>query len=207
MLIKMTKVLIVEDEAIIAEEIESTLHQLKYHVVGKARNGDRALDLMANTNPDIALLDINIKGTLSGIDLAKIIRKKFHFPFIFLTAYADTRTLEEVKATLPYGYIVKPFKENDIKTSIELALHQYKAEQLPEFPSRQQVNRQLTSPLTEREYQILQHLNQGFTYRAIGEQLFLSINTIKTHQKTLFQKLGVNSRHQAVARVSAFTSK
>ena len=125
----MTKILIVEDEAIIAAEIRSLLKKLGYEVIGKTDNGDKALDLFTNLQPDLVLLDITIKGTLSGIDLAKIIRKKYNFPFIFLTSHSDLNTLNNVKETLPYDYIVKPFTKNDLRSAIELALFLSSGEQ------------------------------------------------------------------------------
>ena len=133
-------VLIVEDEALVALEIERTLLKLGYRIAGKARNGDTALDLLASRQPDIALLDIDIKGSRNGIDLARVIREKYHFPFVFLTAFSDRATLAQLKDTVPYGYIVKPFNQADLLTTIELALHKHAAEQDDGFPTLQTIN-------------------------------------------------------------------
>ncbi|OAV43997.1 response regulator transcription factor [Lewinella sp. 4G2] len=189
-------ILIVEDEAIIALEIELALRQLGYRVVGKAANGDKALDLLASTNPDLVLLDIDIKGTLNGVDLARIIRSNYHFPFVFLTALSDRATLNSLRDTLPYGYIVKPFNESDLYTTIEIALDKFKAEHQPSFPSREALNSQLPEPLSEREYEVLRHIDEGYAYREIADRLFVSVNTIKHHQKSLFAKMQLHSRHQ-----------
>lgn len=94
-------VLIIEDEALIAEEISSTLILLDYSVAGIIMNGDRALDAIAHLQPDLILLDIHIKGSLTGIDLAHIIRKKYALPFLFLTAFSDKDTLEKAKKRCP----------------------------------------------------------------------------------------------------------
>ncbi len=197
-------VLIVEDEALVAIEIERTLLKLGYRIAGKARNGDTALDLLATRRPDIALLDIDIKGSRNGIDLARVIRQKYDFPFIFLTAFADRATLEQLKDTVPYGYIVKPFNQADLLTTIELALHKHAAEQETGFPSRETINADLVEELTEREYEVLKLLDEGLAYREVGERLFISTNTVKYFQKSIFSKLGVGSRLEAVRLLRTF---
>jgi len=192
------KVLIVEDEAIIAAEIESTLNMLGYQICGKSMNGDKALDLFKTADPDIVLLDINIKGTLSGIDLAEVIREKYHFPFVFLTSYSDLDTLAKVQKTMPYGYIVKPFTDKDLRSNIELALYKFDSEKESGIPDIDKVNAKLKTPLRNREYDIFILMYDGLTYKEIGEKLFISVNTVKSYQKNLFQKLEVSSRNEAV---------
>ncbi len=192
-----TKILIVEDEAIVAAEITFVLESLGYEVVGQAGNGDRALDLLATRTIDLALLDIRIRGSLSGVDLARLIRKKYDFPFVFLTAHADVPTLEEAKRTLPYGYIVKPFTDIDLRTSIELALFKFQEEKQPVFPKQAKIEQRLNVTLTRREYELFQLLFAGKTYREIATITSISINTVKLHLKNLFAKLGVDSRHKA----------
>ena len=194
--IKAESVLIVEDEGIIAAEIEMILRDLGYRIAGRAKNGLQALDLLASTSPDIALLDIDLRGKISGIEVAEVIQDKYAIPFIFLTALADAATLERVKRTMPYGYIVKPFNENDLRTAIELALYRFRMQQPQQLPSQDDLNQQLLSPLTTREYEVLVLLEEGLTYKQIGERLFISYNTVKTYQKALFAKLQVSSRHQ-----------
>lgn len=121
-----TSVLIVEDEPLIAEDISQTLSQLGYNIVGCCDSGEEAISLLHNVVPALALLDIKIKGSIDGISLAHEINKKFFFPFIFLTSYYDQKTLDRAKVTSPSGYIVKPFDENDLKISIEIALNKNK---------------------------------------------------------------------------------
>lgn len=194
-------ILIVEDEALIAVEIETVLRKLGYRIAGKARNGDKALDLLASTKPDLALLDINIKGTKNGIDLARIIRDKYSFPFVFLTALSDRATLDSLKDTLPYGYIVKPFNRQELLTTIELALHKHVAEtEVHDFPSLGTINSELREGLTEREYLVLKQLDAGLSYKQIAEELYISLNTVKYFQKNIFAKLGVSSRLEALRR-------
>lgn len=195
------RILIVEDEALIAAEIEATLVKLGYRIAGKARNGDKALDLLASARPDLALLDIDIKGSRDGVDLARIIRDKYDYPFVFLTAFSDRATLDRLKDTMPYGYIVKPFNRGELLTTIELALHKFSAEEEEGFPTLSTVNRCLAERLTEREYEVLRLLDEGLSYREAGERLFISTNTVKYFQKAIFSKLGVTSRLEALRKV------
>jgi len=196
-----SRIIVIEDEAIIAAEIKSTVKLLGHQVVGHAMNGDKALDLFSSTPADLILLDINIKGTLTGIDLAKVVREKYQVPFIFLTSFSDKLTLDRVKNTMPYGYIVKPFNENDLKVNIELALHKHNAELREEEWSKAFLEEKLCVKLTEREYAILQAFREGLTYKEAGEKLFISVNTVKTYQKRLFQVLGVSSKFELLERL------
>ena len=196
------KIIIIEDEALIAIEIESTLSLLGYQVVGKAMNGDKALDLFANNPCDLIMLDISIKGSLTGIDLAKVIRKKYDVPFIFLTSFSDKSTLDMVKETMPYGYIVKPFNEKDLLSTIELALHKFDSERSSSDKTKAQLESDYNLDLTNREYDIAIAFCEGLTYKEIAAKLFISVNTVKSYQKRIFQMLEVSSRHELVAKLN-----
>ncbi|MBK8612531.1 MAG: response regulator [Flavobacteriales bacterium] len=123
-----TNVLVVEDESIVSKDIQHSLKKLGYNVVGAAATGEQAVKLAVETQPDIILMDIMLKGEMNGIEAATQIRSETNIPVIFLTAYADESTLNKAKVTQPYGYIIKPFKEIDIHTSIEMALYKHKKE-------------------------------------------------------------------------------
>jgi len=120
------KILIVEDEIIISKDIENSLKRLGYNVVGMASTGLKAIELANEKMPDIILMDIMLKGKMNGIEAAGIIAKTLNIPFIYLTAYAEDSTLSKAKETEPYGYIIKPFKEIDLKTTIEMAVFKHK---------------------------------------------------------------------------------
>lgn len=122
-------ILVVEDESIVSKDIQHSLKKLGYHVVGAAATGEKALDLAQEFKPDIVLMDIMLKGEMNGIETAEIIRNRFSIPVVFLTAYADESTLSKAKITEPYGYIIKPFKEIDLHTSIEMAIYKHSKEQ------------------------------------------------------------------------------
>lgn len=196
-------IFIVEDEAIIAAEIMGILDSLGYSVVGQAKNGDKALDQLKSKAIDLVLLDITIQGSLDGIELAKIIKENYNFPYVYLTSHADFGTLEKVKETVPYGYIVKPFTEKDLRSAIELALFRYQSEHQPSFPDKEKIEKKLNVQLTKREYQLFQLLHEGKSYKEMAELNCISVNTVKHHLKHLFQKLGIKSRYEAVRLIQA----
>lgn len=120
-----TNILITEDESIVAKDIQMSLKKLGYNVVGICSSGEDAIKAAEEKKPDLVLMDIMLKGEMSGIEAADVIRQKMNVPVIFLTAYADESTLSKAKVTEPYGYIIKPFKEIDLHTSIEMALYKH----------------------------------------------------------------------------------
>lgn len=124
-----TSVLVVEDESIVAKDIQNSLKKLGYVVPSVENTGEDAIDAAGKYKPDLILMDIMLKGDISGIEAAEQIRNRYQIPVIFLTAYADESTLSKAKVTEPYGYIIKPFKEIDLHTSIEMALYKHGKEQ------------------------------------------------------------------------------
>lgn len=123
-----TKILIVEDEKIVAIDIKNTLVHLGYNVCGIALSGEDALKQIKETQPALVLMDIVLKGDMDGIEAAEHVRHRSNIPVIYLTAYADQKTLERAKITEPFGYIIKPFKEQELYTAIEMALYKHKME-------------------------------------------------------------------------------
>ncbi len=121
-------ILVVEDEAIVSKDIQQNLKKLGYNIVGAVDTGEKAIAKANETTPDLVLMDIMLKGSMSGIEAAEQIRNNLSIPVIYLTAYADENTLAKAKVTEPYGYIIKPFKEIDLHTSIEMALYKHSKE-------------------------------------------------------------------------------
>ena len=122
-------ILVVEDESIVAKDIQVCLKKLGYDVIGVVDTGEQAVELATESKPDLVMMDIMLKGDMSGIQAAEAIRKSNDIPVIFLTAYTDKDTVNKAKETEPYGYIIKPFKEIDIQTAIEIALYKHGREQ------------------------------------------------------------------------------
>jgi PAS domain S-box-containing protein len=119
------RILIVEDERITAEDLREILTSQGYTVVASVSNGADAVALADETQPDLALMDIQIKGVMDGTETARILRERFNIPVIFLTAHADAGTVTRAKNSDPLGYIVKPFQEAELHASIEIALHKH----------------------------------------------------------------------------------
>jgi len=117
------KVLIVEDEDIVAFDIENALISLGFFVLKSAKNHDEAMDRVTDTLPDIILMDINLnKSKKDGIDTVKDIQKNYNIPVVYLTAFSDDITVDRAIETNPSGYIIKPFKREELKTTIKIAL-------------------------------------------------------------------------------------
>ena len=120
------KILIVEDELVTVELIRDVLQNRGYSIVGDAANGDEALALIERHRPDLIMMDITIKGEIDGIELTRIVNEKYQIPVIYLTAFADRKTVERAKTTESYGYLIKPFGEMELATTIEIALHKHR---------------------------------------------------------------------------------
>jgi class 3 adenylate cyclase/CheY-like chemotaxis protein len=125
-MINNSSILIAEDENIIAKDIAKTLERLGYSVVGSARTGPEIIEKAAVLKPDLVLMDIMLNGEMSGIEAAEKIMTSFGIPVIYLTALADDETLQRAKITEPFGYVLKPFDERILHSSIEMGLYKHK---------------------------------------------------------------------------------
>ncbi|HFA50060.1 MAG TPA: response regulator transcription factor [Bacteroidetes bacterium] len=201
------KVLIIEDEALIATDIADILEEYEYRVSGIAHKAEEAFFQLENNRPDIVLLDINLNDKKDGLDIGAHILKNYELPIIYLTAYADKATVERAKHTRPMGYIVKPFDGKDIYSSIELALYNYANIIKPVCFDRTFINRKIYSPITEKEFEIAKDIYEGKTNRQLAEKHFISINTVKTHVKNLYEKLDARSRSEAIVRLRKIMGK
>lgn len=195
-----SKVIVVEDEMLIRKELISILEKLDYQVVASFSNGDQFLDGLPSLQPDIILFDINIKGSKDGIQLAEIVRDKYHYSFIFVTSYADRATLEAAKKTRPNGYIVKPFDEKDIMSSMEIALFNASEQKVSNGLNQQRIERVNGVKLTDKEFATLSDLVQGLSNAQIAAHQEVSINTVKTHLKNLYAKFEVSDRVRLVRK-------
>ena len=119
------KILIVEDELIIAKSLARQLENLNYELVGTASMGKKALAIIPKNRPDVVLMDIVIAGEMDGIETGKKIQEQFDIPVIYLTAYSDDETLKRVQESGGQGYILKPYKQREVHAAITMVLAQY----------------------------------------------------------------------------------
>ncbi len=197
------RILIVEDEPVIAENIAMYLDNADFEVSGIAYDSNEAKEQLRSNTPDAAILDVNLGSGEDGINIASVINQHFNLPFLFLTSYSDRDTLQRAKSVNPSGYIVKPFNEKTLLASLEIAISNHATENNHQLPplSLEKLNRHLLSPLTEREFEIAEHGYNGVTNSQIAEKIFVSVNTVKTHVKNIFLKLDVNSRLSLISRL------
>ncbi|HLJ48932.1 MAG TPA: sigma 54-interacting transcriptional regulator [Bryobacteraceae bacterium] len=120
------RILIVEDERITAEDLQDILTDLGYEVVDIVSSGTDAIRRAEEAKPDLALMDIRIKGDMDGTQVAAVLRSRFNIPVVYLTAHADAETLERAKVAQPLGYITKPFQEAELHANVEMALHKHR---------------------------------------------------------------------------------
>jgi DNA-binding LytR/AlgR family response regulator len=131
------KILVVEDEILVATDIEESLEALGYEVQDSVATGLKAIEAVEKQLPSLILMDINLKGDMTGIEAATHISQNHNVPIIYLTANADLSTINEAKVALPYGYIIKPFTDKDLQTNIEIALFKFENDMKLKMESEQ----------------------------------------------------------------------
>jgi len=195
------KIIIVEDEPLILEELADTLVDLGYEVIGKFMEGPVAVDALNHLKPDLVFLDINLNGPLSGIDIGNQLSKEKTAPFIYLTSYGDRKTIAEASKTEPLNYLIKPFTDEALLSAIEVGMYNYSKRFAPGGMSRDIINSKILNQITEKEYEILEAIFKGQSNYQIAELQYISRNTVKTHIKNIYNKLDVHNRSELLARL------
>ena len=190
-------VVIVEDNPIISLDLSSYLKKLGYIDIFRCRNENEAYEVLDSLKQAIVFLDINLDAKYSGITIAKTLEHKPTFPYAYITGNTDALTLQKIKGTHPIGFIVKPFQEEEVKALLVLAEHKIKHPVEKADVSLVTLQR-LFPELTATEQNIFLKLYEGASNQEIADTLFVFINTVKTHLKTIFSKLRVTSRIKAV---------
>jgi len=193
--------MVVEDEALVAMDLEQRLKRLGYGVSGIYGDYEKAINYLEIHTPEIILCDISIRGEKDGIDIAEYVHKHKSIPFIFVTALSDRATLDRAKKTLPYGYIVKPYENSDLVSAIEMALYKHSAEIDQSSMTIEKISSLCNDPISEREYEIVQDILNGLNNAQIAESRFISINTTKFHVSNIFSKMGVKSRTNVFRKI------
>lgn len=188
------KILIVEDEMIIAEHIADSLEEFGYEVMEPAISYAEALATIEEEMPDLALLDVQISGRKTGIDLAQIIHEKYQFPFIFLTSNSDRVTLGAAKQTEPAAFLVKPYSKDELYTSIEIALYNF-AQRKTQVTNRDELI--LSESLFIRQNKVYQRLDFADILYLESDHVYLDLimrdgnkHTVRGNISEYLAKLG-----------------
>ena len=148
-------ILIVEDELLIAMDIKGILEEEGYDVISNVVSVEEAMECINNVNPQLVLIDINLKGNQTGIDLGNYLLEKDQIPYIYITSYSDKTTIEKVNETRPYGFVVKPFKTVDIKTTVSVVLNNFKHRKIDVVRHNSDINNDIPFRIKE----IIQFIN------------------------------------------------
>jgi len=189
----MKSILIVEDEVIISEDIKMMLGKLGYSVVGAVYNGDKVSDAVVNKKPDLVLLDINIKGSKNGLEVAADL-EKIKVPYAFITSYSDADTLSKAMTTKPTGYLVKPFNIDQLKVLVEMAFFNIERLERKNIPTIEEIETQFGKKVTKSEHSIIMDISDGLSYEQIAKKKFISINTVKSHIRHIYNKFDVGNK-------------
>lgn len=184
------RILIIEDEAIVARDIEQILNNHNYKVTGIVSSANQVIELFDNKKTDLVLCDINLGKGKSGIDIARTLKAiKPDIYIIFLSAYSDEHTVSKAFDVVPDAYLTKPFSEEQLIVAIKRVFANHKNKQ-------EEVANNLP---TKREKQIIQSVAKGMTSRDIAPHLGISFETVQTHRRNLLNKYKLNSSAELIA--------
>jgi DNA-binding NarL/FixJ family response regulator len=195
-----TRILLVEDERLVALSLTRQLESLGYEVVGRAASGRAAIEKAGQLRPDVVLMDIRLAGEMDGIEAAAEILKQFELPVIYLTAFSNHDILERAKVTEPLGYILKPYEDRELHVVIETALYRYRVtrerscrdfaggleQSLERLEAQSRVAR-----LTTREAEVMRLLVAGKSQKQISTELGIAFQTTAKHRAKVLEKLDV----------------
>ncbi len=176
-------ILIIEDEIILAKDLELSLIASGFDVIGIASNSKKVKRILLNIIPDIIICDINLRGDKTGIDIISELRNKYKFKLIYLTAYSDKETVALAEKTNPDNYLTKPFNEKQLLASI--------------FRTMDDGGESSIIP-TKREISIIQLLAKGYNSEQIGAELNISASTVSTHRKNILRKYNFQTTAQLI---------
>lgn len=194
------RILVVEDDPVVADDICACLENLNYEVVGPAYDAGTAKALCTVETFHLALLDIHLRDHGEGILLAAHIREISPVPVIFLTASADDGTLAKARQVHPAHYLLKPFNAAQLKAALEIVFFNDRNPDTSYIRRThvERFNKSLPEALSDREVDIVLLLLEGLSNAEVADRLFISLHTVKTHVKHIFHKTGVESRTQLI---------
>ena len=204
------KILIVEDNVIIADDMQSMLEEIGYEIVDNVIVYEQAVDVLKNNEVDLVLIDIILASDKTGIDLGKHIREQYNIPFIFVTSNSDRATVENAKTVKPDGYLVKPFEQQDLYTSIEIALSNFnysRKDNTKEIAGEEGDAFTSNSVLKDSIFVKKQHLYYRIQFTDIqfikADNVYLEVNTaekkflVRSPLKDYLEKLPKNKFYRA----------
>jgi len=197
--LKDIRILIVEDEALIAEEIRDRLSRLGATIVGVTDNAETAVEMAVHSRPDVVLMDIRLRGEHDGIEAAKAIRRTQDVAIIYLTAHSDVSTVMRAKNTGPFGYLIKPIVGRQLGVAVDVAIHRHRLERaraeqphkrVPEYDPEVYAR---YKTLTAREREVFSQIVRGLLNREIAAELGISERTVKAHRAQIMTKMGART--------------
>ena len=188
-------ILIVDDDRTTASIMQLHLNNFGYHVAGIASSAKEAITIARDTEPDLVLMDIRLGEGADGIDAALAISKHMDVPIIFVTAHSDSKTLRRAKIVNPVGYINKPLRESDLKTTIEFAINQNPKTVDKNLDGASVENiLEKTYKLTPAEAKVVSMLMKYPELNSTANALNLALSTVRTHLKHIYRKTNTNSK-------------
>ena len=187
----MLKILLIEDEFIIVKDIKVLLGKNNFAMVDDARNYNSAIDLFTKNSYDLVISDINLNDKKDGIEIITEFSKIKTVPVVYLTAYSDKEIVERAEKTMPFAYLIKPYNDNQLKVTINLAMLNFtkSTKTIPENPK----NTSKLDLLTCREKEVLVTLSTGKISKEIAETLNISPHTVNQHKKNIKKKLDLST--------------
>lgn len=192
----MLKILLIEDEFIIARDIKTILEKDNYSIVMITRNLQSVLDVYHKENVDLIISDVNLNLNIDGIEIVSKLMDIKKVPVVYLTAYSDNEIISRAEKTSPFAYLLKPYNENQLKLTINLALLNYA--KLKEKISINEENTKMLKLLTTREKQVLVIMSSGKISKEIADVLNISVLTVEKHKQNIKAKLNLRTMGEMI---------
>lgn len=186
------RILIVDDDQTTASVMQLYLENFGFIVSDVACSGAEAIEKTKKLQPDLVLMDIRLGKGLDGIETAEVIMQKLQIPVIYVTAYSDEDTLERAQMTNPYGFINKPLRDIDLKTTVRFALDKNKNNPAKKEPPVLDEILHQVYDLTPAESRVVSQLLDNPDIESTAESLHISVSTVRTHLKHIYRKTKTN---------------
>ncbi|NKB39079.1 MAG: response regulator [Gammaproteobacteria bacterium] len=203
------QILIVEDDRTAAAIMQVYLDAEGYEVADIAASGAKAIKYIQTNKPDLILMDIHLGEGLDGIQTAELINERFIIPIVYITAYNDNETLARAQTTNPAGFINKPIRESDLRTTLKMVLDGIKPENNSDSEQAMNLGEilALTYGLSPAEVRVLEQLLVNSDLDVVSENLNIKLNTVRTHLKKIYRKTDCKSKSELLLKVISGPAK